>query len=81
MFERVKKVLVAELGVDEDQVTMESNIIEDLHADSLSVMQVIMGLEDEFGISVEDDDVKDLLRVKDIVAYLEQRCLLLLISL
>ena len=61
MFERVKKVLVAELGVDEDQVTMESNIIEDLHADSLSVMQVIMGLEDEFGISVEDDDVKDLL--------------------
>jgi acyl carrier protein 1 len=72
MFERVKKVLVAELGVDEDQVTMESNIIEDLHADSLSVMQVIMGLEDEFGISVEDDDVKDLLRVKDIVAYLEQ---------
>ena len=72
MFERVKKVLVAELGVDEDQVTMESNIIEDLHADSLSVMQVIMGLEDEFGISVEDDDVKELLRVKDIVAYLEQ---------
>lgn len=72
MFERVKKVLVAELGVDEDQVAMESNIIEDLHADSLSVMQVIMGLEDEFGISVEDDDVKDLLRVKDIVAYLEQ---------
>ena len=72
MFERVKKVLVAELGVDEDQVTMESNIIEDLHADSLSVMQVIMGLEDEFGISVEDDDVKDLLSVKDIVAYLEQ---------
>ncbi|CCZ85913.1 acyl carrier protein [Firmicutes bacterium CAG:631] len=72
MFERVKKVLVAELGVDENQVTMESNIIEDLHADSLSVMQVIMGLEDEFGISVEDDDVKDLLRVKDIVAYLEQ---------
>lgn len=72
MFERVKKVLVAELGVEEGQVTMESNIIEDLHADSLSVMQVIMGLEDEFGISVEDDDVKDLLRVKDIVAYLEQ---------
>lgn len=72
MFERVKKVLVAELGVEEGQVTMESNIIEDLHADSLSVMQVIMWLEDEFGISVEDDDVKDLLRVKDIVAYLEQ---------
>ncbi len=71
MFERVKKVLVAELGVDENQVTMESNIIEDLHADSLSVMQVIMGLEDEFGISVQDDDVKGLLRVKDIVAYLE----------
>ena len=72
MFERVKKVLVAELGVEEDKVTMESNIIEDLNADSLSVMQVIMGLEDEFGISVEDDDVRNLLRVKDIVQYLEE---------
>ncbi len=71
MFERVKKVLVAELGVAEEKVTMESNIIEDLQADSLSVMQVIMGLEDEFGISVEDDDVRNLLRVKDIVNYLE----------
>ncbi len=72
MFDRVKKVLVAELGVDENEVTMESNIIEDLHADSLSVMQVIMGLEDEFGISVEDDDVRGLLKVKDIIKYLEE---------
>jgi len=72
MFDRVKKVLVAALGVDENEVTMESNIIEDLHADSLSVMQVIMGLEDEFGISVEDDDVRGLLKVKDIIKYLEE---------
>lgn len=71
MFEKVKAILVQELGVSEDKVTMESNVIEDLEADSLSVMQVIMALEDEFNIQVEDDDVKNLLCVKDIVAYLE----------
>lgn len=71
MFEKVKAILVQELGVSEDKVTLDSNVIEDLDADSLSVMQVIMALEDEFGIQVEDDDVKNLLCVKDIVAYLE----------
>ena len=64
MFEKVKEILVRELGVDESKVTLEANIVEDLQADSLSVMQVIMALEDE--------DVKDLLTVKAIVEYLEQ---------
>ena len=72
MFEKVKEILVRELGVDESKVTLEANIVEDLQADSLSVMQVIMALEDEFGLTVEDEDVKDLLTVKAIVEYLEQ---------
>ena len=45
MFEKVKKILVEQLGVSEEQVTLESNIVEDLEADSLSVMQIIMELE------------------------------------
>lgn len=71
MFEKVKKVLAKELGIDEDKITLEANIIEDLGADSLSVMQLIMALEDEFGITVNDDDVRYLLTVKAICDYLE----------
>lgn len=72
MFEKIKKVLVDELGVSPDRVTMDSRIVEDLEADSLSVMQVIMAIEDEFGLSVQDDDVRNLLTVKDIIKYLEE---------
>mgnify|MGYP006394351687 CR=1 FL=1 len=57
MFETVKKILVEQLGVSEDRITMEANIVEDLEADSLSVMQTIMELEEEFGLTVEDEDV------------------------
>ncbi len=71
MFEKVKKVLVDELGINADKITLESDIIDDLGADSLSVMQVIMALEDEFGISVEDEDVTQLRKVGNIVSYLE----------
>lgn len=71
MFEKVRKVLAKELGIDEDKITLEANIIEDLGADSLSVMQLIMALEDEFGITVNDDDVRSLLTVKAICDYLE----------
>jgi len=71
MFEKLKEILVGELGVNPEKVTLESNIVEDLEADSLSVMQVIMALEDEYGLTVEDDDVKNLLTVKDILKYLE----------
>lgn len=73
MFEKVKQVLVNELGVDESKVEMDSNIIEDLGADSLSVMQIIMALEDEFGLTVEDDDVRSLLTVRAICEYLEKK--------
>ena len=73
MFEKLKEILVRELGVAPEKITMDSNIIEDLEADSLSVMQVIMALEDEYGLTVEDDDVKNLLTVKDILKYLETK--------
>lgn len=72
MFEKVKTVLVNELGVDESKITMDANIIDDLGADSLSVMQIIMALEDEFHLTVDDDDVRSLLTVKAICEYLEK---------
>ena len=73
MFETVKKILVEQLGVSEDRVTMEANIVEDLEADSLSVMQIIMEMEEEFGLTVEDDDVNNLRTVGDIVKYCEEK--------
>ena len=73
MFEKIKKILVEQLGVAEEKITMEANIIEDLEADSLSVMQTIMELEEEFGLTVEDEDVNGLRTVGDIVKYCESK--------
>jgi len=73
MFEKIKALLVEQLGVDESRVTREANIVEDLDADSLSVMQVIMELEDEFGLTVEDEEVNTLRTVGDIVDYCEKK--------
>ena len=73
MFDIVKKILVEQLGVSEDKVTMEANIVEDLGADSLSVMQIIMELEEEFGLTVEDEDVNGLRTVGDIVNYCDSK--------
>lgn len=73
MFEKIKKILIEQLGVAEERVTMDANVVEDLEADSLSVMQIIMELEEEFGLTVEDDDVNTLRTVGDIVKYCESR--------
>ena len=73
MFEKVREILVEQLGVSEDKVTLEANIVEDLEADSLSVMQIIMELEEEFGLTVEDEDVNNLRTVGDIVKYCEEK--------
>ena len=73
MFDTIKQILVEQLGVSEDKVTREANIVEDLEADSLSVMQVIMELEDKFGLTVEDEEVNSLRTVGDIVDYCEKK--------
>ena len=73
MFEKLKKILIEQLNVSEDKITMEANIVEDLQADSLSVMQIIMELEEEFGLTVEDEDVNHLHTVGDIVRYCEEK--------
>lgn len=72
-FEKVKSVLVASLGCDAEDVTMEASISEDLGADSLSIVELIMALEDDFGISLPDDEVKDIKLVKDVVNLIESK--------
>ena len=71
-FERVKKIVVEQLGVDEDQVTMEASFREDLEADSLDLVELIMAFEEEFGGSISDEEAQQIIKVGDAVRYLEQ---------
>ncbi|MDO5096257.1 MAG: acyl carrier protein [Peptostreptococcaceae bacterium] len=73
MLERVIAVLADKLSKDEAEIKAESNIKEDLGADSLDMVEVIMGLEDEFGIEISDEDAAKISTVGEIVAYLEEK--------
>ncbi|NLY46079.1 MAG: acyl carrier protein [Tissierella sp.] len=71
-FEKVKEIVIEQLGVDdEDSVTLETSLMKDLEADSLDAVEIIMALEDEFGISVPDEDAEGFKNIGDIVKYIE----------
>ena len=72
-FEKVKTIIVDQLGVDEDKVTMEASFREDLGADSLDLVELIMAFEKEFGGSISDEDAQKITTVADAVKYLEDR--------
>ncbi|MCV3453960.1 acyl carrier protein [Campylobacter sp. FU_520] len=67
----VKKVVVEQLSVDEDAVKMESKIIEDLGADSLDVVELVMALEEKFDVEIPDSDAEKLVKIEDVVNYIE----------
>ena len=69
--QRVKDIIVEQLGVKPDQVTPEAKFIEDLGADSLDTVELIMALEEEFGIEVPDEQAEKLQSVGDVVKYIE----------
>lgn len=71
MFEQIRDIIVQELGVDESEVTMQASIIDDLGADSLDVVELIMALEDEFDVKVDDDQAQNMRTVEDILKYIE----------
>lgn len=71
-FERVKQVIVDQLGVDEEAVTMEASFVEDLGADSLDIVELIMGLETEFDIEIPDEEAEKISTVGDAVNYLKE---------
>ncbi len=72
-FEKVKNVLVEQLGVDESEITMESSFVDDLGADSLDIVELIMGLETEFDIEIPDEDAEKISTVGDAVNYIKER--------
>jgi acyl carrier protein len=69
--QRVKDIIVEQLGVKADQVTPEAKLIEDLGADSLDAVELVMALEEEFGIEVPDEQAEKLQSVGDIIKYIE----------
>jgi acyl carrier protein len=70
--QRVKDIIVEQLGVKPDQVTPEAKFVEDLGADSLDIVELIMALEEEFGIEVPDEQAEKLLNVGDVTRYIEE---------
>ena len=71
-FEKVADILAKQLSTDKTKITMETNILTDLGADSLDLVEVLMSLEDEFGISIPDEAVEEIKTVGDIVNYIEK---------
>ena len=70
-FDKVRDALAQQFELDPESITLETNLIDDLGADSLDVMELIMSLEDEFGVSISDEDAAQLYTVGRIVDYLE----------
>jgi acyl carrier protein len=72
IFDEVKEVIVEQLNVNEDEVKLESNFVEDLGADSLDVVELVMALEEKFEIEIPDSEAEKIATVKDVVDYIEQ---------
>ena len=71
-FEQIRDVLAKQFEIDPESITMDTNLIDDIGADSLDVVELIMSLEDNYGISISDEDAAELYTVRRIVEYLEK---------
>lgn len=72
MFEKVREMLAKQLNLSLDKITMESDVVKDLGADSLDVVELLISLEDDYGISIPEDDIVNVKTVKDIVEMIEK---------
>ena len=72
VFEKVKNVIIEQLGVAENNITMEASFIDDLGADSLDIVELIMALEEEFDIEIPDADAEKVVTVGDVVDYIKE---------
>ncbi len=71
--DRVKAIIVEQLGVDGEEVTADASFVEDLGADSLDTVELIMAFEEEFGVEISDDEAEKIRKVRDAVEYIEKR--------
>ncbi len=73
IFDAVKNMLATQLDVDADTITMDTKIIDDLRADSIDIVEMLMALEDEYGIEISDEDAANLQTVGNIVDYIQEK--------
>ena len=71
-FDKVKDIVVEQLGVEADEVSIDSTFIDDLGADSLDIVELIMAFEEEFGIEIPDEAAEKIKTVQDVVTYIDQ---------
>ena len=69
--EKVKSIIVEQLGVDEEEVTPDASFVDDLGADSLDTVELVMAFEEEFGVEIPDDAAEKILTVKDAINYID----------
>ena len=72
VFEKIKEIIIDELGIDESKVTMDARFKEDLGADSLDAVEIIMQVEEEFGVEITEDVIQNMTVIGDIVKYIEE---------
>ena len=73
VFDKIKDIIVEQLDVEEDAVTMQTSITEDLGADSLDVVDLVMSIEESFDVEIPDEEVENIKTVGDIVKYIENK--------
>lgn len=73
VFEKIREIIMEQLNVDQDDVTMDTHLMKDLEADSLDAVEIIMAIEDEFEIVIPDDDAEKFQNVSDIVRFVEEK--------
>jgi acyl carrier protein len=71
--EKVKEIISKQLGVDADKVTPESSFIDDLGADSLDTVELVMALEEAFNIEIPDEDAENIIKVQDAIKYIDEK--------
>ncbi|MBI1824003.1 MAG: acyl carrier protein [Nitrospirae bacterium] len=71
--ERIKKIIAEQLGVEEEDITPEASFVDDLGADSLDTVELVMAFEEEFGIEIPDDDAEKILNVQNAVDYIKEK--------
>ena len=69
--EKVKSIIIEQLGVDEEEVTLDASFVDDLGADSLDTVELVMAFEEEFGLEIPDEDAEKITLVKEAVDYIE----------
>ena len=73
IFEKIQKIIAEELCVAVDRITLQADFMEDLEMDSLDVVEIVMSLEDEFGVEIPDTDIEGIKTVEDLVNYLSNK--------